>query len=58
MNWGIGETSATSASTGLSPTSRATMLANVMAVWMRPNAVEIMVTGRTADSCWAWRSRS
>src|ERR1700720_3565527 len=58
MNAGIGETRASSASSGLTPINRATMVTKVTSVWTSPNAVEIIITGRFIESVWARRSRS
>ena len=58
MKAGTGETRAITASQGLTPISSATIETNVSAVWTRPNAPEIMATGRLAESVCARRRRS
>ena len=50
MKAGIGESSAISASSGLTATKSATMVTKVRTVWRRPNAVEIIITGRLMES--------
>ena len=58
MKAGTGERSASKASSGLTSTSNAIIVAKVRAVWTNPKAVEIIRTGRLMESVWARRKRS
>ena len=57
-NAGIGASSTTTASNGLTETNSTIMLANVIAVRTRLSAEVIIDTGRDGASCEACRSRS